>query len=357
MVIWVCTATAQQENTYINLFTDRDIYASGETVLCKLYLPKKEVSSILHVELINQSGVRISNSNLSVSGGQSDGYIILPDSLSTGNYILRASVRTSKTAMCKEIFITNRFAGGIVAGLRPHASSNHQKAETSVQSLSLEGLNNKYHTGEDIHVHLKLPDQLIGQIDGNLCISIADHSLEYPAANFKVEMKTSVNHLSEKDGMILEGIVTAKATNIPCNNALLFLSIPDSIPYFKFYKTGTDGRFYFQMKRYFGKALTVVQLANQQDNRSMKISLFDPEGEKLEIPQLEFQDFPADIQKCIEKNKDAVTFRKMFGVDIHSLMHLSIIVVLQYYLCLETLNRNVSILWSTIRNSRSKALS
>lgn len=312
MVIWVCAAVAQQ-NTYIRLFTDRDIYSSGETVLCKIYLSSQDVSSILHVELINPGGVSISNSNLSVSGGQSDGYIILPDSLSTGSYYLRASVRTSKTAICKEICITNRFAGGNVAGFRPHVSSNQQNVATPLQFHPFEGMKDRYHTGEEVHALLQLPNQLIAQIDGNLCISVADHSLEYPAASFKVEMKTSDNHLPEKDGMILEGVVTDKATNLPCNNALLFLSIPDSIPYFKFYKTGKDGRFYFQLKRYSGKALTVVQLANQQDSRSMKISLFDPEGVKLEIPQMEFQNLPADFQKCIEKNKDALTFRKMFG--------------------------------------------
>jgi len=330
MVTWVYTAVAQQENTQFRLFTDRDIYASGETVLCKLYLPAMDVSSILHVELINPGGVRISNSNLSVSGGQSDGYIILPDSLRTGNYILRASVRTSRIAICKEIFITNRFAGGNVAGLRLHTTSNQLNIATPVQSHLWEGLNDKYHTGEEIHALLQLPNQLVGQIDGNLCISIADRSLEYPAANFKVEMKTSDNHLPEKDGMILEGVVTDKASSLPCNNALLFLSIPDSIPYFKFYKTAPDGRFYFQMKRYYGKALTVVQLANQQDNRSMKISLFDPEGVKLEIPQLEYQDLPADFQKCIEKNRDAATFRKIFGQADIKIQEMPVPVTEQY---------------------------
>jgi len=322
MLFCTWTATAQNENTTVSLYTDRDIYASGETVLCKLFLPSDEVSGIVHVALFNMGGVRISTIHLLVGGSQADGYISLPDSLSSGSYLLRASVRKAGMFTCKEIYISNRFASATTPGSRLHTALTTQPSGILMPSLRMEGLKNQYNSREEGHVRILFPEDLISQMEGNICISIADRSLEYRAPTFQLKVNSTEEHLVEKGGMILEGFVTDIATNMPCGNATIFLTIPDSIPYFKFYKTGADGRFYFQLERFYGKKLVVVQCSNQDDNRSLKISLNDPEGENIELPPFEYRDIPPAIKNGIEKNRDAVTFRKLFGqpeIDIQQI--------------------------------------
>ena len=78
----------------VYLHVDRDSYLAGETAWFKAYLYSEyqpdTISTSLYVELLNSSSAIINRKILPVFLGNTNGQIEIPDSLLTGNYIIRA---------------------------------------------------------------------------------------------------------------------------------------------------------------------------------------------------------------------------------------------------------------------------
>ena len=91
---WVLNPSLYREKLY--LFTDRNLYASGETVCFRLYnlshplLKENNWSRVCYVELINSRNTAVTRGKYQVYSWGGDGQIILPDTVSTGQYYLRA---------------------------------------------------------------------------------------------------------------------------------------------------------------------------------------------------------------------------------------------------------------------------
>ncbi len=89
-----------QEKIYIHF--DKSYYSSGETIWFKAYLvagPLHEVSPlshVMHIELIDQSKKIILYSKLYTDQGSVASQFLLPDSLPTGNYLVRAYTQWMK---------------------------------------------------------------------------------------------------------------------------------------------------------------------------------------------------------------------------------------------------------------------
>lgn len=83
-----------QEKVYVHF--DRSHYFNGETIWLKSYLvegPNHEASQLsgtVYVELINEAKEVVIQIKQAVRGGSAAGSIVLPDTLSAGNYVLRA---------------------------------------------------------------------------------------------------------------------------------------------------------------------------------------------------------------------------------------------------------------------------
>ncbi|MEI7525492.1 MAG: hypothetical protein WCJ95_14225, partial [Mariniphaga sp.] len=99
------------------LFTDRDVYASGETLLLKVFAPEAEQSGIVNIDLLTCKGMRITHAILRITGHQADGFIDLPDSLSSGCYLLCTSTKINPALTVKELYVCNRFTGLPESGL------------------------------------------------------------------------------------------------------------------------------------------------------------------------------------------------------------------------------------------------
>lgn len=80
----------------IHIQTDKPYYIAGEEIWLKAYIVTaqenvpSELSKILHVELINQDNEVSKKITLAIDSGKAWGQITLPDSITTGNYRLRA---------------------------------------------------------------------------------------------------------------------------------------------------------------------------------------------------------------------------------------------------------------------------
>ena len=86
--------TARPEKAYLHL--DKDLYTVGETIWFKAYVVDAvrhrpdTLSRVLYVELLNEQNEPVLRRTLRLEAGLAPGDMALPDTLSSGNYTLRA---------------------------------------------------------------------------------------------------------------------------------------------------------------------------------------------------------------------------------------------------------------------------
>ena len=313
LLLFAAFTVKAQEKESLNLFTDRDLYISGETLLLKVFAPAGEQSGIINIDLINRKGKKITGVILEIINQQADGFVYLPDSLSSGCYLLRTSSRTNKMLTSKELYIANRFTGLPEANSDVRPSGVIPINEISVQNLQITGIEPQYKPREKGHATIQLPPELITQVDGDLSVSIAEVTQEFNAHQFLQKSETEVSQPIAEEGIIIEGIITDLKTSQPFKNAIVYLSIPDSIPGFQYFITNEDGRFAFQIGKYYGKIPVVIQCFAKGKTNLLKITLNDRNNHKIVMPAFESRTFTPEFRKAVEKTTDATTLRKIFN--------------------------------------------
>ncbi len=308
----VFTVNAKEKES-LSVFTDRDLYVSGETLLLKVFAPAGEQSGIVSIDLINRKGKKVTGVILEVIDRQADGFIYLPDSLSSGSYLLRTSTRTSKIRTCKELYIANRFTGLPESNSDMKISGVVPLKVTSVQDIQVDGIEYQYKPRQKVHATLQLPAGLLTQIDGDLSVSIAGTTQGNTAPQFLQISEEETSQSIVKEGINIDGIITDLKTAKPFKNAVVYLSIPDSIPGFQYFITGEDGRFNFQIGKYYGKIPVVIQCFDKEKSSLLKITLSDRNGLKNAMPAFEPRTFTPEFRKSVERSTDAITFRKIFN--------------------------------------------
>jgi len=113
------TKVVTREEIYVH--SDRDEYISGEDLWFNIYVldrkslkPSSE-SRIAYFELLNPENRPIVQKKIGLDGGSGQGQIVLPDTLSTGTYIIRAYTNWMKNFLpfncfSREVHIYNAFS-------------------------------------------------------------------------------------------------------------------------------------------------------------------------------------------------------------------------------------------------------
>ena len=301
-----------QEGKGITLFTDRDLYISGETLLLKVFVPSTEKSGTVSIDVINHVGKKITGIIKEVKNQQADGFILLPDSLSSGYYMLMSSTKVSNEVTIKELYISNRFNGlpPTNSGLRPTGIVPN---EIIFPEILVNNIEKQYKPRDIIKADLHLDNDLLAKVEGDLLVKIAEIIPDFKTSTFNLKSSGVKSQIVNHQGILLEGTVTELRSAKPYKNAVVYLSIPDSLPGFQYFTTGEDGRFYFQIENYYGKIPVVIQCHARGQAQLLKIRLNDPDSLKWVMPRFEIQPFPAGLRKLVERNTDAMTFRKVFN--------------------------------------------
>ncbi len=301
-------------------YTDRDVYVSGETVLVKMFFPSGNLSGIAHLDLVNQSGKHISGASIEIKGNQADGYFQLPDSLSSGTYLLWAYLRnnTDKSLIVREIWVANRFDGLTkTTGINKVDKVEQVQAQMSTE-IKMTGLQEEVKTNSDIQAQVQLDETLLQKLEGNLLISVARLVPQFEPSTFQVASVGAGTGLTESTGIIFSGTVTDRKTALLVSGATVYLTIPDTIPEFQYYVTGNDGRFYFLINNYYGNIQAVIQCYPTDLTRRYKIIQDDPFAAIGAMPEFSSQPVSEEFRNDITKSIDALTFQKIFGQNIIS---------------------------------------
>lgn len=312
LLFWANGGLAQGKE-HFTLFTDRDIYTSGETILFNVFVPSGEGSAMININLINTRGKIICSVNKKISNDQANGFIYLPDSMKTDTYLLCSSTRENPALTVKELLICNRFAGLIETTTVLRAKDITLLVEKPADELKLEGISKSYKAREKVKTTLRLPANFLANIKDQLFVAVVESTPGYNSQTFHMTSGLKNQDIIEKEGVVVEGYVKDPSTGAPFNKGCIFLSVPDSIPWLDYLITGEDGYFHFQLKDYYGEVPVVVQGFDPEKKKLLKISLNQTDSIKEGVPAYESRAIPIDIQKRIGNSIEATTMRKIFN--------------------------------------------
>lgn len=318
LILWLLIAVAlfakAQPGNGCGLFTDRDMYVSGETLLVKVFMPEENLSRIIYLDLVNPFGTIITGNALEIKNKQANGYLALPDSLSSGTYLIRAYQKHSakKIKVLREIWISNRFDGLEKTTLIKRAKTDQKIQEKESDKINISGIVGEYSVHQSIDARIQIDTSFLKEIDGEMVVSITQNDSSFVSKSFIEKTDTKEDALVEKQGIILSGTIIDKQTGEAAPNITVSLTIPDSIPGFQYYITRADGRFYFLLDRYFGQVQAVVQCFGKIQGQRLKIKLDDFFAEPGNLPPFNQQSMSEAFKTSCRHNIDVVTFQKIF---------------------------------------------
>jgi len=282
----VYTLTAQNQPVERVFFTtDRNSCVSGDTLWFMTYLHSSQenrYSKILHIQLDGPGGNHIAKAIIRTDSRKGDGYLTIPDSLSTGIYVLKAFTNFQENfeeaSIARRLLVVyNRFAENIRDMELPREHGlNEEQSIPGIFGIKTD--QPVYRPGETITLELTIPDSWLSRIDDlMLTTRLADPLTEKMNTQLTFvpirQKQTNREYILEEKGITLSGRVLDAKTSHPVPGAVVMASVSDSIPWFDYYYSHFDGTFHFYLREAKGLADLVIQ-AVTRNNQPCRIELF-----------------------------------------------------------------------------------
>ncbi len=252
----------------IVLKTDRSSYISGDNALFSLFLYDGLVTdtapgSDIYVDLTDIKNRWITGTVAKVENGRASGMLEIPDNLVTAYYKMRAYTNypNKDNYLCvSEIFVTNRFGNSSDAILRSHLSKVEN--ETTSQIIRIE--KNEFRAKEKIDIVFDCPDSVSAMVR---IVGKKQWANELEP-NFGKCVPFSQNEgytsLTPYDGILVAGTVTDSVSGEPIDNAIVLISLQDSIVRMMYDMTDSEGSFCVLLHNYYGQQEVFVSAFNRQ---------------------------------------------------------------------------------------------
>ena len=252
-------------NDQVFLFTDRDYCVSGDTLWFKAWLPGKleEKSNVVHVQLDTKNGNLISSVAKKSVNGWAQGYVHVPDSLSSGLCFVTAFLNFQRDSVQQEVvanalYVYNRFEERI-SELVPVDAELRVKQLNYDDRINLAPDKNNYSPREKVNLKIESNSEEISKVV--VKARLLDPFSYENGGNYRFNYQSSNRNIplfTEKNGVLISGKVSDNQNN-PKQGALVVLSITDDPPYFDYAITGKSGDFHFYLKNAVGNAPVVIQ--------------------------------------------------------------------------------------------------
>lgn len=256
----------------VYLQTDRDLYVVGEQVWMKVYKmdaldrTPDNFSQVVYMELINQAGYPVNQVKLYLPQESGSAAFILSDTLSSGNYLLRAYTNWMKNYSARDfsyrtISVINPFRSlsgiGIGSSTPDPEELDILNTPKSSKGLHLEISMDQKICGprEQIVAHVQAKDSSGEPVEADLSVSVVRSCLiKDSRKNISEGSRISDNgpampasFLPELEGLILDGTLRNNLTEKPISNKNLMLSILGKTARCQLYLTNENGGFYFNL--------------------------------------------------------------------------------------------------------------
>ncbi len=262
-------AQVMQERIFIH--TDRQHYWHQEHLLFKAYirygspLLAEDMSKVLHVELLDTGGNVQLHRLFKIENGTASGSILLPDSLSQNNYLLRSYTAWSSNydkdgEFFKPIQILDR-------SLKPIS----QNPESASEGITVFTDKQSYGPDESVRLNIMASDSKGKPINANLSVTVLDlnqASVLPEQADLKSALeiinttqdKSSFDRHAESGFQIKGFLFTPEGTPIEGNITALINSYEN----IKKLKSEKDGSFYFPQANFEDKFEISVQATSKE---------------------------------------------------------------------------------------------
>lgn len=306
--------------------TDRDIYVSGEDLLFSVYLldgakpdsAQSERSIVSYIELINANRIPVAQLRCRISDGYGSSVLSIPDSIGTGEYILRAYTRymrnfSPEIIFCKPLTIYNPFSSQVITDRVSNNNSIIINSEsiTSLKSkniIFLDVPNTRFRPRDNVSIRGKIDsasfsDAGLTKMSVSIAVSsntegsqnIEDYISQYKMGTDYSE--TAYNdggnkiQLKESYGPHIEGSIISKNNLVPEENTRLFLSIPGKECNIQYATTDREGLFSFVLPPMEGRIELILQAEDFSDSHIIKIfSPFADQSHNIECSKLVIDD-------------------------------------------------------------------
>ncbi|WP_430814388.1 hypothetical protein [Carboxylicivirga sp. RSCT41] len=254
------------------LTTDRDIYIGGESIwftvnnICNETFRNSDLSKVTYLEVLNSVNTPIIQQKLFLSEGSVTSMVTIPDSVSTGNYLVRCYTRwmsnySPDNYEAKVISIINPFANNSLPQQSVDEGMGDQEAVVYPKKniSGIEGLKATYTNRQKVKVDLDVEN-----LNWNsLTVSVVKTCLYKPvdfssAGSSSVFAVDGTMKVPEYKGEIIKGRVINTNTNEFLVNEKMMLSFLSENPVLEFSETNEKGEFVFEANR-FGRQEMVIQ--------------------------------------------------------------------------------------------------
>lgn len=262
---------SQNPENGLVLFTDRDYCVSGDTVWFMAWQPgaMSQLGNVVRVHLDGSANNLIAAAAKTSENGWAEGFIHVPDSLSTGQYFLTAFLNGQRNLRGMEtqsiaLLVYNRFEEQVnTMELAFVKKMIHE--EGSKYGISISTNKESYATRENVRVKITGPAKLQ---NAAVKVGIVDPLAEKVRGRYNFNLQSSnpaIPDFKENNGYLLSGKVVDQM-GAPQKNKVVILSIAGDPPYFDYYFTGDKGDFHFFLKGARGMARMVLQVVSETDN-------------------------------------------------------------------------------------------
>lgn len=266
------TFASQNDEKAPVLFTDRGFCVSGDTVWVMLKLPgnfeNEDVVARFQVEAID--GTLINAVAIESSGSWARGFIMIPDSLSTGQYFITAFLLNGADnqvgPVTKSLLVYNRFDEDIsqIGLVNPN---NSEIVATQSPDIQIKTDAETYKTREKVNVRFQLP------ADFNISESVIRATIIDPLERELTRYRFNYRFPSapapgfiEKGGYLVSGKVTG-INGVVQQGVLVVVSLTTPESYFDYCVTDSAGIFHFFMKNAFGTTDAIFQVFSDAEQK------------------------------------------------------------------------------------------
>ena len=298
------------------LFTDRNLYASGEKVSFRLYnlshplLKESNWSRVFYLELINSRNEAVARGKYQVYSWGGDGQISIPDTVTTGHYYLRAYTSWMRNYPPSGYFhlplaIVNPRkirSADLTAGVK--GTGLGEEAPGPVDRIACSSDKTSYGKRAKVSVRIH-PESADSSPDG-YCISVIkkgflDEGYYYATAPLS-EDPLRLNDLvyyPETGKATVSGTVLLGDEQEPANQTLLGMTMLGSDPdYFEF-RTDAYGRFRIPVQQQTGNNDALLTINPNRDG-PMKIRMDDAFSSDFSTAPVPAADFFGEGRTLVE---------------------------------------------------------
>lgn len=275
------------------IVTDRDIYITGEQVWLKIYKTDdltgkpSDVSKIISVELLDGRNNPLGQFKIRSEGSSGYGMFRLSDTLSSGNYLVRAYTSwmqnfTPGLFAYRMITVINPFRdpGDLAASVSEKTAESGSFSGTEEQNdaktppenqmqVTITPDRSKYGKRDSVKISISVNGTDMKPAKADLSLSVIKSFLAAPGQDYRIidgtglpsmnNTSASAIHLPELEGELIRGVIYNKATNEPLANTDISFSVVGKTSRCQFARTNSKGEFIFVTSDIAGQKEIVIQ--------------------------------------------------------------------------------------------------